>query len=98
MEVNKAKLETEKGKSFYPNIVRQEVIKSIKKSMSTRLRPYPESWDKYDRTGDKFINKYMKSLKPEQKKNVKELLVLWENRMNLLDNTVRDTYLDYYAF
>ena len=40
----------------------------------------------------------MKSLKPEQKKNVKELLVLWENRMNLLDNTVRDTYLDYYAF
>ena len=97
MEIEKANALSDRKQNFYEREVRDAVWKSIQLSMNGRLRPYPESWEK-DIRGQRFVDQYMKSLKPEQKKNAEELIELWHNRMALLDNTMRDHYFDYKSF
>ena len=97
MEIEKANALSDRKQNFHAREVREAVWESIQASMSARLRPYPESWED-DIRGQRFVDQYMKSLKPEQKKNIEELIQLWKNRMALLDNTMRDHYLDYKSF
>ena len=74
--------------------VREEVHKAIESSMKLRLRPYPKMWEKSIR-GQKFVDQYRKMLTPEQNKDVDELLLLYKDRIRLLDRVTRDNYWDY---
>lgn len=97
-EMEKAKVVSRKKDSFFKREIRDEVFDSIQKSMTARLRPYPEAWDEARYDNQIFAKQYMKSLRPEQIKNIEELKKLFENRMKLLDDTQRDRYNDYYGF
>tara|TARA_R110002020_G_scaffold76865_2_gene194442 strand:- start:4868 stop:9559 length:4692 start_codon:yes stop_codon:yes gene_type:complete len=97
METQKENEIARRKQNVYKRDIRNSIHKSIKSSMDARLRPYPESWEKNIR-GQRFVDQYMSSLKPERRKEVNELLKLWKDRMTLLDNMKRTHYLDYYTF
>ena len=80
--------------NYYEREVRNEMHEAIKASMQLRLRPYPKKWEENVR-GQRFIDQYFKMITPEDKKNVEELILQYENRMRLLDTVMRDNYSNY---
>ena len=81
-------------KNYYVREVRKEVHQAIESSMKLRLRPYPKIWEDNLR-GQRFVDQYRKMLTPEQNKDIDELLLLYKDRIRLLDKVTRDNYLDY---
>ena len=80
--------------NYYEREVRNEMHDAIKASMQLRLRPYPKKWEENVR-GQRFIDQYFKMITPEDKKNVEELMLQYEDRMRLLDTVMRDNYSNY---
>ena len=81
-------------KNYYVREVRNEVHEAIKASINLRLRPYPKKWEEQER-GQVFVERYREMLTPEQNKDVDELLELYEDRVRMLNDVIRDNYWDY---
>ena len=97
LEHKLANTKASQGENFYKREIRDEIQSNIQASMKQKLRPYPEKWDEIVR-GRRFSDQYKETLLPENRKNVEELMGIYEDRMRLLDRIMRNNYLKFESF
>ncbi len=97
LEHKLANTKASRNENFYKRTIRNNVHSNIKSSLKQRLRPYPKDWDKII-MGRKFSDQYKETLLPENRKNVEELMGIYEDRMRLLDRIMRNNYLKFDSF
>ena len=97
LEHKLANTKASQGENFYKREIRDEIQSNIQASMKQKLRPYPEKWDEIVR-GRRFSDQYKETLLPENRKNVEELMGIYEDRMRLLDRIMRNNYLKFDSF
>jgi len=97
LEHKLAKTKASRNENFYKRTIRNEVHSNIKSSLKQRLRPYPEKWDDIV-MGKKFSDQYKESLSTDNRKKVENLMKIYEDRMRLLDNVMRNNYLKFDSF
>ena len=97
LEHKLAKTKASRNENFYKRTIRNDVHSNMKSSLKQRLRPYPEDWDKIV-MGKRFSDQYKESLSTDNRKKVENLMKIYEDRMRLLDNVMRNNYLKFDSF
>ena len=95
LERKRKELKADQGKDFYLGEVRAEVHESINNSLKQSLRPYPETWEVPLHGQKPFIDHFKTMISPENKKELEDLLEIYNKRIRLLDRVVGLTHDQY---